>query len=260
MREENNRAIIELKNELAGERAAREEKEKEVDLLTVRLSQAEELLAHQKEDMCKIWEAISRAFCQGHLSHLSLTSWAHALHNMWPHGTNAAFLRGLSMHTQHTASPSSPSSPLPPLSQESITPFFLLLSLPLFSHPPPHPRLPLRPSSSSAPPLCLSTPYARVGSGCVEMGPGLVGPPLEEWSRRKAVILEHDLLEQPLKQHHSTTNPFQTPPLPPSLLFKRSPLPFRQKVFILEQGLLDSRRVDGTIRPETNTSSSRGRE
>ncbi|CAI7853814.1 unnamed protein product [Closterium sp. NIES-54] len=34
----------------------------------------------------------------------------------------------------------------------------------------------------------------------------------------------------------------------------------RRKAFVLERGLLDPRRVDGTIRPETNTGSSRGRD
>ncbi|CAI5502911.1 unnamed protein product [Closterium sp. Naga37s-1] len=61
MREENDRKISELKNELAGERAA---KEKEVASLTVRLSQAEESLSHQKEETSKIWEAVSQASCQ----------------------------------------------------------------------------------------------------------------------------------------------------------------------------------------------------
>ncbi|CAI5484221.1 unnamed protein product [Closterium sp. Yama58-4] len=64
MREENINNISELKNELAAERAAREEKEKEVAALKVRLSQAEESLSHQNEAMCKIWEAISQSLCQ----------------------------------------------------------------------------------------------------------------------------------------------------------------------------------------------------
>ncbi|CAI5532795.1 unnamed protein product, partial [Closterium sp. Naga37s-1] len=64
MREEHNKSISELRNELAVERAAREEKDKEVAGLTVRLSQAEESLLHQKDETCKIWEAISRALCQ----------------------------------------------------------------------------------------------------------------------------------------------------------------------------------------------------
>ncbi|CAI6001304.1 unnamed protein product [Closterium sp. NIES-65] len=53
MREENDKKINELKNELACERAARE---KEVSSLTVRLSQAEESLSHQEEETSKIWE------------------------------------------------------------------------------------------------------------------------------------------------------------------------------------------------------------
>ncbi|CAI7755295.1 unnamed protein product [Closterium sp. NIES-53] len=63
-REENINNISELKNELAGERAAREEKEKEVAALTARLSQTEELMSHQKEETSKIREAVSRGSCQ----------------------------------------------------------------------------------------------------------------------------------------------------------------------------------------------------
>ncbi|CAI5485407.1 unnamed protein product [Closterium sp. Naga37s-1] len=61
MREENKRRISELQSQLAGETAAREEKEKEVSALAARLSQAEELLAYQKEEICKIREANSPA-------------------------------------------------------------------------------------------------------------------------------------------------------------------------------------------------------
>ncbi|CAI7763373.1 unnamed protein product, partial [Closterium sp. NIES-54] len=57
-REENSNNISELKKELAAERAAREEKEKEVDALTVRLSQADAKFLHQNEEMCKIREVI----------------------------------------------------------------------------------------------------------------------------------------------------------------------------------------------------------
>ncbi|GJP33163.1 hypothetical protein CLOM_g17726 [Closterium sp. NIES-68] len=60
-REASRDRISELRDELARERAAREEREEEIAALEVRLAQTEELLVQQRHEMKNIWEAIPAA-------------------------------------------------------------------------------------------------------------------------------------------------------------------------------------------------------
>ncbi|CAI5978731.1 unnamed protein product [Closterium sp. NIES-65] len=60
-REASRSNIRRLEDDLARERAAREDKEMEVHALSARLADAEEALAQRKEEMRKVWEAIPEA-------------------------------------------------------------------------------------------------------------------------------------------------------------------------------------------------------